>query len=270
MKGRVRHSPIFNVKYSIIDFKMKEKPIKIKTNLGAEFDSEVVAGSEKYLVQTELEGARKPHFITRIYLKGKILLTRKTDFSDLIDTKDMEKRVRELMQKQHQLIVSMLKAGKFKETKTTSDYLGEVKELLRVKNKRKALRVLDDALEHYPDDPFLLSYYGCLDAIANKNYKDGIETCLTAIGNLKEKVAFGEEFFYPVFYLNLGRAYLAAGKKKEAIDAFNKGIKMDAENKDLLWEIRKLGIRRTPPVPFLKRSNPINKYIGRMLHSMNK
>ncbi len=249
---------------------MKGKPIKMRTKLGNEFDSEVVAGNEKYLVQTEREGTRKPHIITRIYLRGQILLTRKTDYRNLIYTTDMEQRVWELMHKQHQVIINMLKAGKFIETKTTSDYLEEVKELLRVRNKRKALRVLSEALEHYPDDPFLLSYYGCLDAIANKNYKNGIETCLMAIENLKKEAPSGKKFLYPVFYLNLGRAYLAADRKKEAIDAFNKGIKIDSANKDLLWEIMKLGVRRKPPVPLLKRSNPINKYIGKLLHSLKE
>lgn len=249
---------------------MKEKPIRMRTKLGNEFDSEVVVGNDKYLIQTEQDGTRKLHITTRIYLKGKILLTRRTDCSDLVDTRNLEQSLRELMHKQHQLVINMLKAGKLKETLTTSDYLGEVKELLRVRNKRKALRVLSEALEHYPDDPFLLSYYGCLDAIANKNYKDGIETCLMAIENLKKKVPFGEDFFYPVFYLNLGRAYLAADRKKEAIDSFNKGLRIDKENKDLLWEIMKLGVRRKPPVALLKRSNPINKYIGKLLHTLKK
>jgi hypothetical protein len=70
---------------------------------------------------------------------------------------------------------------------------------------------------------------------------------------------------YPVFYLNLGRAYLAAGKKKDAIDAFRKGLQYDNGNSDLRKELRGLGMRKKPPVPFLDRSNPINKYIGMIL-----
>jgi hypothetical protein len=31
---------------------------------------------------------------------------------------------------------------------------------------------------------------------------------------------FGSEFFYPVFYLNLGKAYLKDDNKKEALKAF--------------------------------------------------
>lgn len=249
---------------------MKKNIVKMTSKLGAEFDSEVVIGKEKYLIQTESGGAKKPLIITRVYMNGQILLTRKTDYGDIVDEPDSKQKVRELMQRQHQLVTETLKAEKLKKTKTTSDYLGEVKDLLRSKNKKRALRVLSDALQEYPTDPFLLSYYGCLEAVANKNYKVGIDICHEAIEGLKKRVPFGEEFFYPVFYLNLGRACLAAGKKEEAVNAFQRGLETDGENKDLLWEVRKLGLRRKPVVPFLRRSNPINRYIGQLVHSLKK
>jgi tetratricopeptide (TPR) repeat protein len=246
---------------------MKKDSIKITSKHGTEFDSEVTLGREKYHVQTEWGGAQKPHITTRAYLKGQVLFTRKTDCADIINSPDMSAAVRERMVEQHQSAMATLKAERSTKTKTTSDYLDEAKNFLKTKNKRAALRVLNEALEHYPDDPFILSYYGCLEAVANKNYTHGIETCLMALENLKMRVPFGQEFFYPVFYLNLGRAYLAAGRKEEAVGAFNKGIHIDGENKDLIWEIKKLGTRKKPAVPFLKRSNPINKYIGMLLHS---
>ena len=249
---------------------MKKNTIKITSKHGTEFDSEVILGQEKYLVQTEWGGAQKPHITTLVYLKGQVLFTRKTDCGDIMNSPDMPSEVRERMVGQHQSAIATLKAEKSAKTKTTSDYLDEAKNLLKTKNKRAALRVLNEALEHYPDDPFILSYYGCLEAVANKNYTHGIETCHMALETLKRGVPFGQEFFYPVFYLNLGRAYLAAGKKEEALGAFNKGIKLDGENKDLIWELKKLGMRKKPVVPFLNRSNPINKYIGMLLHSSKK
>jgi len=247
-----------------------KKSIKMTSKLGSEFDTEVKVGEEKYLVQTEDVQGKRPLVVTRIYRGGQILLTRKTDYNDLLDSPESAGKVQELMQRQHYQAIQTVRAGAFQEGKTTSEYLDEVKELLKSKNKRSAFRLLSTALEHYPDDPFILSYYGCLDAIANKNHREGIETCLLAIDTLKRKVPFGEDLFFPVFYLNLGRAYLAAGKRKEAMDAFNTGLMIDGQQKDLLWETRKLGIRRKPPVPFLKRSNPINRYIGKMLHALKK
>ena len=247
-----------------------KKAIKITSRLGSEFDSEVAIRDNKYLVQTEDNGEKKPLIITRVYLGGRILLTRKTDYTHVMEAPDKAGRVQELMLKQHHLVINMVKAGQFRETKTTSDYLEEARVLLRNRSKRSALRLLNEALEQYPDDPFLLSYYGCLEAVANKNYSLGIDTCQVAIENLRKKIPFGEEFFYPVFYLNLGRAYLAAGMRKEALEAFQKGISIDPADKELLWETKKLGVRQKPAVPFLPRSNPINKYIGKMLHTLKK
>ena len=243
---------------------MKKDSIKITSKHGTEFDSEVSLGREKYHVQTEWGGDLKPHITTRAYLKGQVLFTRKTDCADIKNSPDMPAAVRERMVEQHQSAMATLRAERSTKTRTTSDYLDEAKNFLKTKNKRAALRVLNEALEHYPDDPFILSYYGCLDAVANKNYTHGIETCL------KKRVPFGQEFFYPVFYLNLGRAYLAAGRKEEAVGAFNKGLQIDGENKELTSEIKKLGRRKKPAIPFLKRSNPINKYIGMLLHSSRK
>ncbi len=247
-----------------------KKTIRMTSKLGGEFDSEVIAGKERYLVQTEDSGEKRPLIVTRIYLNGQILLTRKTDYSDILNTPGRAGKVEELMHKQHRQAMNMVRAGKVKRAKTTSEYLEEVRELLKGKNKRSAFRLLSEAVEHYPDDPFILSYYGCLDAVANKNFRDGIDACLLAIETLKKKIPFDEDVFSPVFYLNLGRAYLAAGKRKEALEAFHKGLVIDNQNNDLLWEVRKLGVRRAPPVPFLKRSNPINRYIGKMLHSLKK
>ncbi|MGB9715253.1 MAG: hypothetical protein ACPL1G_02400 [Thermodesulfovibrionales bacterium] len=79
----------------------------------------------------------------------------------------------------------------------------------------------------------------------------------------------GHEFYYPVLYLNLGRSYLASGNKKYAVESFQRGLVFDNDNKELLQEIRRLGIRRKPVVRFLSRSHPVNKYIGKILHKLS-
>ncbi|MGE5172891.1 MAG: hypothetical protein ACM3MD_03585 [Betaproteobacteria bacterium] len=146
------------------------------------------------------------------------------------------------------------------------DYLRAVKANLRSGRQKDAFRLLQQAAIRYPDDPLILSYYGCLQALVDKKYRSGVETCKKAIGLMKKSKSFGEEVLYPVFYLNLGRAYVAAGKKKDAIEAFNNGLQYDNSNHDLRKELRGMGVRKKPPVPFLDRSNPINKYIGMILH----
>jgi tetratricopeptide (TPR) repeat protein len=150
------------------------------------------------------------------------------------------------------------------------DYLRAVKAHLRAGKRKDAFRLLQQGSVQFPEDPLILSYYGCLQAIVDKKYRSGVETCRQAITLLKRSETFGEEVLYPVFYLNLGRAYVAAGKKKDAIEALNKGLEYDNSNRDLLNELRALGMRKKPPVPFLERSNPINKYIGMILHINEK
>lgn len=151
-----------------------------------------------------------------------------------------------------------------------SAYLRAVKAHLRSGKQKDAFGLLLRASVQFPDEPLILSYYGCLQAIVDKKHRSGVETCKRALALFKGKKSSGEEVLYPVFYLNLGRAYLAAGKKKDAIDAFHKGLQYDKSNSDLRKELRGLGMRKNPPVPFLDRANPINKYIGMILKKAKK
>jgi tetratricopeptide (TPR) repeat protein len=248
---------------------MKKKDIKkITLKPQREFSTRIPVAGKRYLVLTEDLGAEKHLISTRVYLEGEIISTKKKDYKDILNTTDSEKELRELMRRQHELAVNSLKPVEAKGKKTPSEYLDEIKTLLQRKNNIKAIKLLNAALEQYPNEPFILSYYGCLEAILNKNYTYGIEACLKSIKILKEKMPIGHEFFYPVLYLNLGRTYLVAKNKKTAIETFRKGLVFDNENKDLLQEMRKLGIRRKPVVRFLARSHPINKYIGMILHRL--
>jgi len=151
-----------------------------------------------------------------------------------------------------------------------SDYLRAVRSHLRSGKHKDAYSLLLQASVRFPEDPLILSYYGCLQSIVDKKYRSGVETCKRAILLLKHRGTSSEEVLYPVFYLNLGRAYIAAGKKKDAIDALKKGLKYDSGHSDLKKELQGLGVRKQPPVSFLDRSNPINKYIGMILKSESK
>jgi tetratricopeptide (TPR) repeat protein len=67
-------------------------------------------------------------------------------------------------------------------------------------------------------------------------------------------------------YLNLGRIYLIDNKKEEAIKTFRAGLNYES-NPLIVDELNKLGPRQPPIIPFLKRSNSINKYLGIMLRT---
>ena len=151
-----------------------------------------------------------------------------------------------------------------------SDYLRAVRTHLRNDRQKDAHDLLLQATVQYPEDPLILSYFGCLQALVGKKFRNGVETCKRAIHLLKDKGTFSEEVLYPVFYLNLGRAYVAAGRKKDAIDSFKKGLQYDNGNGSLRKELQMLGVRKQPLVPFLDRSNPINMCIGFILHKTKR
>jgi tetratricopeptide (TPR) repeat protein len=148
-----------------------------------------------------------------------------------------------------------------------NEYIRSARTFLKNGEQKAAYGVLLQAVIHYPDNALILSYYGCLQAIVDKKFRSGIESCRKALAMFKAADMYTAGIVYPVLHLNLGRAYLAAGRKKEATDVFAKGLAYDRNHVELKKEQQLLGVRKRPPVPFLSRSNLINKYIGLMLHA---
>ncbi|RJQ41080.1 MAG: hypothetical protein C4550_02410 [Nitrospiraceae bacterium] len=71
----------------------------------------------------------------------------------------------------------------------------------------------------------------------------------------------------PVHYLNLGRIYLKAGKRVDAIETFRKGLSF-GDNQKIKQILEDLGTRKKPVFPFLPRRNLLNKYTGLMMHRL--
>ena len=69
-------------------------------------------------------------------------------------------------------------------------------------------------------------------------------------------------------YLNLGRIYLIGHNRESAIKIFRVGLSYES-NQQIVDELNKLGTRKPPVIPFLKRTNPINKHLGIMLRGKN-
>lgn len=150
------------------------------------------------------------------------------------------------------------------------EYLNHARQLLRKNLNSQALALLDEGVEAYPQNAFLLSYYGALLAIVSKDFQRGIRTSELALKKLAEMGEADAKAHYPAFYLNIGRAYLASGDRKKALLAFRKGLHYDRYDQDLLDEMNALGVRRRPSLTGLKRSHPLNKYIGIILHRLGK
>ena len=148
-------------------------------------------------------------------------------------------------------------------------YVREAQAFLAKGKRREAYDLLQPAIVKHAGDPFLLSYFGYLAAAVEGKYRYGIESCARAI-LLFEKISLRrtgviDEKPKAVLYLNLGRAYLAGDRKKEAFEALQKGRRSDARNRELLGALEGMGVRKFTPLPFLDRSNPLNVLVGRML-----
>jgi tetratricopeptide (TPR) repeat protein len=68
----------------------------------------------------------------------------------------------------------------------------------------------------------------------------------------------------PEHYLNLGRVYLKAKRKDEAIAELRRGLSFGA-NQDIKDILEGLGLRKKPVFQFLPRNNFLNKYTGIVL-----
>jgi len=157
---------------------------------------------------------------------------------------------------------------------SSAGYLRGARALLAKGYKREAYELLQPAVVKYPEDPFILSYVGYLAALLEGKYRNGIEHCKQAVVLFEKMVLHSEERveerLKAVLYLNLGRAYFAGGKKKDAFETLQKGLRFDKQNKDLNAELERLGIRKYVPLSFLDRSNPINELVGRLLRRTSK
>lgn len=104
--------------------------------------------------------------------------------------------------------------------------------------------------------PMYRSYYGLALGLAERHLERAISLCRSAAT---------EEFFNPVHFHNLARVHLACGFKAEAIRYLRRGLMIDPGNAEIAAEMRRMGIRRRPALGFLRRRNPFNRLLGRLL-----
>lgn len=114
-----------------------------------------------------------------------------------------------------------------------------------------AMNCLEQAL-HLERSSIVCSYLAYCLAVNRKDYGE-------AIALAREAVA--EQPNNPVFCLNLGRVYLLAGQKDEAIRTFRQGLTF-SRDEQIIAQLDALGTRKRPAIRWLSRNHPINKYLG--------
>jgi len=68
----------------------------------------------------------------------------------------------------------------------------------------------------------------------------------------------------PDNYGNLAMMYMALGRRSEAWNALQEGLRRAPDHRRLNTLLNDLGIRRPPPIRFLARSNPVNVILGQV------
>jgi len=248
---------------------MKKKHVKI-TSQSKESSTKVHFDGETYLVDSEDLGTGSATIITRVYLKGKIIYSYKLSYRNMLSDPDLKEKLSEVIRRQQELAIQSLKMEKAAQNVPYKTYIKEVEALINENKLEQAFLVLSDAGSRYPNNPVIFSYRGYLETVFNKQYSKGIEICKRAVRDMIEQMPLGKEFFLPTLYLNLGKACLAADKRKDAYDFFKKGLDIDKNNEALFNEMKSMGIRRKQPLSFLSRSHPLNKYLGRLFYSRKK
>ena len=127
-----------------------------------------------------------------------------------------------------------------------------------------------DALQHHH---FFLAL-ACFEQAAKEGMTPALSSYLAYCrahtkGEFREAVALARDALAAepesgVHYLNLGRIHLLAGDKQEALDTFRRGVRFDLSG-DILLELERLGVRKPPVFPSLRRSHPLNRLCGFIL-----
>jgi tetratricopeptide (TPR) repeat protein len=132
-------------------------------------------------------------------------------------------------------------------------------EALDGKDYARSERYLKAALEK-ERTPNHLSQYALALAAHTRKIEPSIVLCQEAVKKEPKN---------PEHFLRLGTVYLVAGKKKEAIRIFRLGLRVGRNPTIVRW-LQVLGDRKKPVIPFLSRTNPLNKYLGKIRMSLSR
>jgi Flp pilus assembly protein TadD len=129
--------------------------------------------------------------------------------------------------------------------------------LLRDDYAAKALPHMRRAVDLDKNNPYYLSYLGVVLARSEKKWGEAERLCDSAVRMKRNQAQL---------YLNLADVYKTAGRPDDAVEALQAGLKFARRDIRLTIAMNRLVPRRTPVIPFLKRTNPLNRSLGRIRH----
>ena len=112
-----------------------------------------------------------------------------------------------------------------------------------------------------PTDARMMSWYGLTLVLVERNSNLGILYTDQAL-----RIAGPE----PELLLNQARAHLALGQRERAVKAIMRGLSASPLDPALKAAQSSMGWRRRPVIPFLGRSNPLNRWLGTLRHRWSR
>lgn len=129
--------------------------------------------------------------------------------------------------------------------------------LLRDNSAERALPHMRRAVDLDKNNPYYMSYLGVVLARSEKKWGEAERLCDSAVRMKRNQAQL---------YLNLADVYRTAGRRDEAVEALQAGMKFARRDVRLTIAMNKLLPRRTPVVGFLGRMHPINRQLGLLRH----
>jgi Flp pilus assembly protein TadD len=129
--------------------------------------------------------------------------------------------------------------------------------LLRDDYAVKALPHMRRAVELDKNNPYYMSYLGVVLARSEEKWGEAERLCDAAVRMKRNQAQL---------YLNLAEVYTAAGRREEALEALEAGLKYARRDIRLTIAKNRLVPRKTPVFSFLSRQHPFNRQLGRLRH----
>ena len=129
--------------------------------------------------------------------------------------------------------------------------------LLRDNYATRALPHIRKAVDLDRNNPYYMSYLGVVLARSEKKWAEAERLCDSAV-RLKRNQA--------QLYLNLAEVYATAGRRDDAVEALQAGLKYARRDVRLTIAMNKLTQRRPPVLSFLGRKHPLNRQLGMLRH----
>jgi Flp pilus assembly protein TadD len=129
--------------------------------------------------------------------------------------------------------------------------------LLRDNYAIKALPHMRRAVDLDKNNPYYMSYLGVVLARSEGKWGEAERLCDSAVRMKRNQAQL---------YLNLAEVYAAAGRRDDAVEALQSGLKFARRDIRLTIAMNKLTARRAPVLSFLGRKHPINRQLGILRH----